>query len=225
MYGNYQDRNGFFHHKVNPVENTSENPSIFTAGPRAIMKFNGTSTNTLKKPKYHSLKKNDNQFYTHAFGPVVRCSHDNMTGLYIARELEEHDMDLPIIRWDDHKNGRDRKYWLHPRDIIFYMSLDKSPFISFLGSLISPLLWLFSIVSYLSPFGDTSGKCMWLYRYITYTISNNYFKKFVGYVGLLLGLIFMFPLYGFRPFTEAFSIYFKDESHPANVELRKIKFL
>ena len=120
QYKEWQDEYGFVHVQKNPNVNGSENGPTFTGGLEVLLAMNG-KTRLEKAPRWDMLKENDVKYRDRAVGEPLHMSHDNISGLYFARELNHHQMDLPIIRWDTTKPGKyERKYWLHPRDMIMY---------------------------------------------------------------------------------------------------------
>lgn len=216
-YKTWQDSYGFIHVQNNPTTNGSENCPLFTAEVELLLRMNG-KTSLTNRPRWEMLKASDTQFLDRATGTPQHFSHDNMTGLYIAKELGLHNMDLPIIRWDSKKEGKyDRKYWLHPRDVIFYGLLSNK----FWGYLLAPLLILFSIDTYTKPYEETSGKCLWFARFGVLSLSDNLFKRSLGKIGLVLGLKLMRHDHGDEAFQNAFGYYFKEYSHPVNQEIRE----
>lgn len=215
-YKNWQDEYGFIHVQENPTVNGSENSPLFTAELELLFKLNNRSALDIA-PKWDMIKENDTKFRDRAIGIPMHFSHDNMTGLYIARELGFHNMELPIIRWDTSKPDKySRKYWLHPRDIIFYNLLKGN----LLGFLLAPILFLIAIHSLLAERGKTSGKCMWFSRFGCLSLSDNGFKAFIGNVGLSISNLLLRREHGSQPFKDVFSIYFVEE-HPVNVEIRR----
>ena len=181
-YKTWQDSYGFIHVQNNPTTDNSENCPLFTAEVELLLRMN-KKANINNKPKWDMLKISDTKFLDRATGTPQHFSHDNMTGLYIAKELGLHNMDLPIIRWDSKKEGKyDRKYWLHPRDIIFYGLLSGKIW----GYILAPLLFLAAMLSYREERGKTSGKAMYFARFGVLSLSKNVFKRFIGIQGLAL---------------------------------------
>lgn len=213
MYSSYQDKYGFIHLHENPTIMDSENGSLFTAASFLLMIMNKTPRDDMRFLDFYKLKKSDTEFYTHADTGVVRCSHDNMTGLHITKALGLHNMELPIIKWD----SRGRKYWLHPRDVIFYSYLSNIPF----SGLLLPLLLLFSLHSFLRPRQETSGKCLWFYRFGVLTLSERSLARLIGKVGLSMGAWLLKREHGDMAFIGVFRIYFTDPNHPVNHEILK----
>lgn len=214
MYRSFQDLRGFIHLNENPGLRESENPALFTAAVFLLIGMNKTPIRTMLRPQYGFLQKSPSHFVTHPDSSVARFSHDNMTGAYIARELDIHNLDLPVARWNV---DSDRKYWMHPRDLIFYGALSNYK----VGLVLLPLLWLMSVPSYVQNRSKTSGKCLWFYRFGILSLSGGFWKRLVGKVGIGIGEVLMRPQHGSQAFIDVFSTYFKNRNHPINIEIRK----
>lgn len=214
MYQNFQDQFGFIHLNENPTNLGSENGPLFTPASYLLMALNNTPNEGMPNPKYYLLKKSSTDFVTEPLSPRFRFSHDNMTGLYIARELGFHSMDLPICRWSV---GEGRPLWYHPRDLIFYAALSNHK----LGLALLPILLVISIFSYKKPKAVTSGKCLWFYRFGVLSLSKSPYKSFIGKVGLGMGELLLKAQHGSKGFLDVFSIYFKNKNHPINKEIAK----
>ena len=219
MYREYQDKYGFIHLHKNPDIFDSENGSLFTAATYLLMALNQTPTLDMQRPMYPLLKLNEVTYVTHPTTYQARFSHDNMTGMYIAKELNIHSEKLPISRWDSKKQSDPvmRKYWKHPRDLIFYSMLQGNLF----GYILAPLLLFMSIFSLIEPANITSGKCLWFYRFGILTLSENPYKRFIGSFGLLMAEKLLKKEHGDKPFISVFGYYFKDKNHPINIEIEK----
>jgi len=213
-YKSWQDLGGFFHLTQSPPIGQSENGPLFTAEVALFAELNNFQISPID---ISNLKLNDVTFTDRYNGKFpAHVSHDNMTGFHCLKALGYTAMDLPIIRWDSVKNGVLRKYWLHPRDVIAFLSLSNALF-----SPLAVLLLLFAMVSYLKPRNETSGKCMWFLRFGVMSVSKNYILKIVGKLGLALGNKLMVKYHGEKPFIDVFSYYFKDENHPCRVEIKE----
>lgn len=218
MYNQWQDQYGLIHSKIHPELTQSENTPLFSSASLLLMRLNGTPMIGMEYPRF-GVFKNNGQFHTYPNGDDNRFSHDNMTGLYIARELGylPEDYELPIARWDSYtrEGAFERKYWLHPRDLIFYSALNNK----FIGN---ALLWFLLVISLGSWFSEgTSGKCLWFYRFGVLTLSNSLYKRSIGKVGLWLGELCMKREHGAEAFIDVFNNYFKDPQHPINQEIVK----
>lgn len=209
-YKDWQDEGGFFHIQHSPSKDGSENGPLFTAEVALFSKLNEFD---LAPIDIENLKVSDVDFRDRFNGSTNHFSHDNMTGLYCLKELGFHNMELPIIRW----NSRGDKYWLHPRDILFY-SILKYKILSPLAMFLIPI----SIVSYIEEQGRTSGKCMWFTRFGTMTLSKNPILSAFGKLGFHIGNFLMKKQHGDKPFQDAFEIYFKNDGHPCREEIRRI---
>lgn len=223
MYKDYQDQYGLIHSQIHPALDQSENTPLFAAASFLLMRINKSSMVGMLSPKFIYFKHRG-QFHTYyPNGTDNRFSHDNMTGMYIARELGylPKSFKLPISRWNSHtrEGAFERKYWLHPRDIIFYSSLSQSALYSSLGTITLPLLLVISLGTWWSE--GTSGKCLWFYRFNTLKLSKNPFKKLIGNVGIKLGELCMRKEHGKNAFIDVFKNYFKDPNHPINQEIIK----
>lgn len=209
-YEDWQDEGGFFHIQINPTKDGSENGPLFTAEVALFSKLNEFD---LAPIDVDNLKVSDTKFRDRYNGIPTHFSHDNMTGLYCLRELGFSSMSLPIIRWD----SNDSKYWLHPRDVIFYLALN--------NKLLSPLTLLLlpiSFLTFLRERGNTSGKCLWFTRFGTMSLSKNLILKAVGKMGLWFGDFFMEPEHGDKPLQDVFSIYFANAGHPCREEAKEL---
>lgn len=213
-YSNWQDLGGLFHLHELPTPDSSENSPTFTAEVCLFSVLNGFE---IKPPLLENLKVSKYDFRDR-FNGTIPChfSHDNMTGLHCMRHLGFTSMELPIIRWDSTGKGILRQYWLHPRDIITYLSLSFA-ILSPLALLLLPI----ALVSYVKPREATSGKCLWFLRFGTMSASKNYILKVIGKIGLAIGNKTMLKYHGENPFEDVFSYYFKDVSHPCRVEIKE----
>lgn len=131
-------------------------------------------------------------------------SHDNMTGLYSLMYYKHSCYSLPIFRW----NGR---YWLHPRDIVFYATLRHIK----LAYFFLPIVYFAAIISCMRAKEITSGKCLAWLRLTT--LKDYHINKYVRWSANLCYKI----CEKLTNFKEAFSFYFKREDHPVNVEWSK----
>lgn len=219
-YKEWQDKYGYVHIQKNPNVDSSENGPTFTGEVEVLLAMNG-KTRLAKAPRWDMLKESEVKFRDRAVGEPLHFSLDNMTGLYLSRELDHHDMELPICRWDTTKPGKyERKYWLHPRELILFSMLSGG-LPSVIGYLLSPLLLLIAAVSFSSERGRTSGKMLWLSRFGCLSVSDNLYKRLFGKLGLVLGHAIMKSDHGDKPFLDAAEIYFQNEGHPIREELEE----
>ena len=128
-------------------------------------------------------------------------SHDNMTGLQC---LEYFYMGMG----DFHAKWNDR-WWLHPRDLIFYGLLAKHRW----AKVLSPLLLLFAYVSVRRERAITSGKCLWFLRFATLESGSGIHNK-IGYLGMKMCEKVMKKYHGDKPWADVFQIYFRNPEHP-----------
>lgn len=215
-YTDWQDYGGFFHVQKYPTRNGSENSPLFTAEVALFAKLNGFE---IVRPVVKNLKVSEVDFRDRMDAKIpCHFSHDNMTGLYCLRELGYFSGSLPIIRWNSTKQGKySRKFWLHPRDVLFFLALSH-PIFSALSLLLLPI----ALVSFLRPREETSGKCLFFTRFGTMSLSKNYILRTVGKIGLAIGEKVMVKQYGEHPYIGMFDYYFKNEGHPCRVEIRKL---
>lgn len=141
-------------------------------------------------------------------------SHDNMTGLQCLNYFYKGRGDF-YAKWND-------RWWLHPRDLIFYSFLAKQK----IGYLLAPLLLLFAYVSVRRERAITSGKLLWHLRFMTLESGSGLHNK-VGYLGLKLCEKILKKQHGEDTFADCYRIYFKNPLHPnrilANELYSKIK--
>ena len=201
MNNNMEDSNSFFDkfgllHTHRGVY--SENGPLFTAHYLML-------NTMLKTGKYGSLKPiiairertwfNPNP--SHDNDENCHFSHDNMTGLYSMCATLGVDYSLPTMKWNN-------RYWLHPRDTIYYNIL-KGRKLFYLGL---PLLYIMARISCSAPEGETSGKCMWWLRLNTLIEMKIHRSK----------ILQAFGRYTLKKVNEdwsdVFSIYFAVEDHP-----------
>lgn len=212
-YSDWQDEGGFFHIQKDPTNDGSENGPLFTA---EVVLFSKLNDFYVLHPDTISLKVSNVDFRDRYEGNIpAHFSHDNMTGLHCLRALGYAYMSLPIIRWNSTKNGDTRKFWLHPRDIIFYTSIRHS-----LLSPLSLLLIPFAIYTFFHKREVTSGKCLWFTRFATMSLSNNLIVKGVGKLGLKIADLMLRKEHGDKPFIDVFNIYFKNYGHPCREEIK-----
>lgn len=126
--------------------------------------------------------------------PDCHFSHDNMTGLYY-HATRDTVQNLPTIRWN-------RRFWLHPRDILFYSIVKKKGSLNFL----IPLLIPFLVVSCLRADKHTSGKLLWFLRGIILL------DKCRNFIIINMVLYFLGD-----KMNDILHTYFKDENHPIHV--------
>lgn len=202
---NYFDEYNLLHAKKDEV---SENGILFLAEYVLLRKLQFGKLNvydiiralqsnivTLSPPRYQANPPERGDHY----------SHDNMTGMYCLSLLTGQDLvkSLPVVRWNS-------RWWLHPRDIAFYLSCKYPKLFIFLA----PILLLSLIVSLMKPKAHTSGRMLWFLRLNTLTIKGYPLAKH-------LLKYYIKDIYSkYRGLDELFSIYFPDPFHPNNVEMR-----
>lgn len=143
----------------------------------------------------------------------VHFSHDNMTGLKcLMYNIYGTEAGTPILKW----NGR---WWLHPRDIIFYSALRLE---GLFGSLLVLLLLPFLLFSLMKPREVTSGKCLWFLRLTTLHMSNCPWLSTVVEPIILITNLLLSIRHGNEPWDDVFSIYFKHPDHPIRGQVREI---
>jgi hypothetical protein len=145
-------------------------------------------------------------------------SHDNMTGLYcLLYIMEGVDMSkLPIMKWNN-------RYWLHPRDIIYYLLLR----IKFnpLRAILTCLLLPFMVHSCLRPREETSGKCLWLLRLVTINLEfNNKWTYYPSTALLFIANTLLSIKHGDEHWIDILYIYFKNTNHPIREQVREIYY-
>ena len=140
-------------------------------------------------------------------------SHDNMTGFKCLHyNLYGTDGHTPILKWND-------RWWLHPRDIIFYLILRLEGLCGFLLLL---LLLPFLLFSLMKRREITSGKCLWFLRLTTLSMSQCPWLSSVATVYILLSNLILSVAHGSEPWDDIFSIYFKNPMHPIREGIREI---
>lgn len=204
--GNFFDENGLLH--VEP-DKPSENGILFAAELYTLSLVNGQAPSvhraydavaaTLMDPRKDWFPANPPQIAT-------RFSHDNMTGLYcLVHNMGGDTTKLPMMRW----NGR---WWLHPRDILFYTAIRQENTI--LASICLLLLIPFLIHSCLRPRGETSGKCLWLLRLCTANISPSPWLHVPSKWLIILANTLLHREHGEKHWQDILNIYFKHPEHP-----------
>ena len=148
------DSDNYIHLHMDPNVNQSENGPLFTAH---INLYQNTNPD-LKAICGYSVLYNKMYFRANRLSSSTHFSHDNMTGLYSLCILGNYYSllrKLPILKWND-------RWWLHPRDICFYL-LCKRRFL-WLSPLFVSVLLLASLHSFAQDKGRTSGKLLWHLR-------------------------------------------------------------
>lgn len=131
----------------------------------------------------------------------MHYSHDCMTGLQCLNFYFKGRGDF-YAKWNN-------RWWLHPRDLIFYSFLAKKK----IGYLLAPLLFLFAYVSVRRERAITSGKCLWFLRFATLESGSGWHNK-IGYLGMKMCEKVMSKFHGEKPWADVFQIYFKNPDHP-----------
>ena len=166
------------------------------------------------RPKwFDSNPAHDNDENTH-------FSHDNMTGLYCLKQMQELErIELPTIRWNN-------RFWLHPRDTIFYSIMHTRK----LAYLFLPIIAIMAWVSCRTERGRTSGKCMWWLRLQTLKLHDNklvswfgekLYKRITNTVKKNHYMHDRESIQFSSPWVDVFSIYFSEADHPVNVKMRE----
>lgn len=140
-------------------------------------------------------------------------SHDNMTGYKCLHyNLYQNDGLTPILKW----NGR---WWLHPRDILFYTILRLEGLCGFVLSL---LLLPFLLSSLMRTRQNTSSKCLWFLRLTTMSMSQCPWLSSIATVYILLSNVILSFRHGSEPWIDIFRIYFRNPNHPIHEQVREI---
>ena len=195
----------------------SENGPLFSAHYNMLCSLLGKPEET-KQPRgiikdkwFDSNPAHDNDENTH-------FSHDNMTGLYfLAMFFVE--WDAPTIKWNN-------RFWLHPRDTIFYSIMNYRK----LSYLFLPIIAIMAWVSCRTERGRTSGKCMWWLRLQTLKLHDNklvswfgekLYKRITNTVKKNHYMHDRESIQFSSPWVDVFSIYFSEADHPVNVKMRE----
>lgn len=140
-------------------------------------------------------------------------SHDNMTGYKCLHyNLYGNDGLTPILKWNN-------RWWLHPRDIIFYLILRLEGLCGFLLLL---LLLPFLLFSLMSVRGNTSGKCLWFLRLVTLSMSQCPWLSTLSTLYILISNLILTFRHGPEPWIDIFKIYFANPMHPIHEQIREI---
>ena len=132
-----------------------------------------------------------------------KCLHYNLYGT---------DGLTPILKWNN-------RWWLHPRDILFYLTLRLEGLCGFLLLL---LLLPFLLFSLMKRREITSGKCLWFLRLTTLSMSQCPWLSSVATVYILLSNLILSVAHGNEPWQDIFRIYFKNPNHPIHEQIREI---
>ena len=202
MYNNYEkfsDQYGLLHVEPNVP---SENGILFLAEYVLLSSRLGKQIPLDKVQLAMSLsewKKNHFQALIPEQGE--HYSHDNYSGLQCLKFFFEGQGEFRA-KWND-------RWWLHPRDLIFYGLLAKHRW----AKALSPLLFLFAYISVRRERAITSGKCLWFLRFSTLESGNGIHNK-NGYLGMKMCEKVMSKLHGEKPWADVFQIYFRNPEHP-----------
>ena len=140
-------------------------------------------------------------------------SHDNMTGYKcLTYNMYGSDGLTPILKWND-------RFWLHPRDIIFYLILRLEGLCGFLLLLSLLPFLLFSLMKRRQV---TSGKCLWFLRLTTLSLSHDPWLSTLADLYLVLTTLILSVAHGNEPWIDVFSIYFKNPDHPIRSQIEEI---
>jgi len=204
---------GYVHAKRGEM---SENGPLFTAEVELCNKIlnndrtglvEGFLNNSTKKGFYDPNPLDDNS-------PTAHFSHDNMTGLYSMATVfgfSGYISSFPVYKWNS-------RFWLHPRDLIFYSLLKGS----FVAKLLLPVLFVMAMVSVKKPRQDTSGKCLWFVRFLTMKYSKCSITNVAGSIFFNAISKMLEKEHGPKPFEDVFSIYFKDKGHPIHARIEEL---
>jgi len=156
---------------------------------------------------------NENTFQANPPEQGEHFSHDNMTGYKCLHyNLYGTDGLTPILKWNN-------RWWLHPRDILFYLTLRLEGLCGFLLLL---LLLPFLLFSLMKRREVTSGKCLWFLRLTTLSMSQCPWLSSVATVYILLSNLILSVAHGNEPWQDIFRIYFKNPNHPIHEQIREI---
>jgi hypothetical protein len=209
MSNSFWDEYGLLH--VQPNE-PSENGILFASEYYALEKIHGQHIYNGENAIV-STHMYDDWYVANPPEKGEHFSHDNMTGLKcLMYNIYGTEQGTPILKW----NGR---FWLHPRDIIFYSALRLEGLCGFLLSL---LLLPFLFVSLMRPRENTSGKCLWFLRLTTMHMSLCPWLSSVAGPMLYLSTFILSIRHGNEPWDDIFSIYFKNPNHPIRDLVREI---
>ena len=162
-----------------------------------------------------SLRSEDSEVQYGANPPEYggHFSHDNMTGYKcLMYNMYGSDGLTPILKW----NGR---WWLHPRDFIFYLILRLEGLCGFLLLLSLLPFLLFSLMSKRQV---TSGKCLWFLRLTTLSLSRDPWLSTLADLYLVLTTLLLTIVHGSEPWIDVFSIYFKRSDHPIRSQIEEL---
>lgn len=188
----FLDKNGFIHTDENPSLSQSENKLMFTALCSIFYHVDPILDEVYLENKF---RRNAHRDWNNG-----SFSHDEMTGLYcLLNDIQ----DLPIIKWEG-------EYWLHPRDIAFYLYCH----FKVLGLIFLPVVTLSMIVSCLQDYKYRNGKRFLRTdgKLLTYLRCKKYNLKMTFWI--CDKIIKNKKLFG--SWDRVFSIYFKNPSHPLN---------
>ena len=181
----------------------SENGPLFTAEYHMIQHLLGKSPdkNRLISAIVDTGTKEDPETYlSHTRATTNHFSHDNMTGLYVLLLMAGMSVKgMPISKWND-------RWWLHPRDLIFYSLMQEKKW----SLVLLPLLYLVSIVSCSSERSRTSGKMLWWLR--LHVLEMRGFRSSRGIIKLCESVMRLRG-HGKNPWLDAAKIYFPSD-HP-----------
>ena len=147
-------------------------------------------------------------------------SHDNMTGLYALCKLADISVaDLPVLKWNN-------RWWLHPRDIVFYtlmkMNGEKLWINIPLGLLYLLILLPASLHSCFQERWRTSGKMLWWTRWNILMLHKSKMISTLSRLSWYVCEKLLKIRHGDKPMTDVVSIYFKEEGHPVKEGIRRI---
>jgi len=204
------DSQGYLHHTT-ALE--SENGILFAAEFYLLTFLLKNDLKGAWVPVGNCLKYSPNGFWydpnpSHKNNHNAHFSHDNMTGLYVLCFLlgfknSKILKTLPTLKWNN-------RYWLHPRDIIFYSILKEKKW-SYIGM---PLLFIMSLISCLRKPANTSGKILWWIRIQTLRMHPSNLIKSIANKMLLIMEFCLTLNHGSAPMKSVFKTYFTVTHHP-----------
>ena len=180
----------------------SENGPLFTAEYYMLQHLLGKSVlqQNILKAIMDTHREGDENYLSHTRATTNHFSHDNMTGLYSLLLMAGGSVEgMPILKWND-------RWWLHPRDTIFYSLMQEKKW----SLVLLPLLYLVSIVSCSSERNRTSGKMLWWLR--LHMLEMRGFRSSRGIIKLC-EIVMRVRGHGKKPWLDAASIYFPSD-HP-----------
>jgi len=148
--------------------------------------------------------------------PDCHFSHDNMTGLYALCKLADISVaDLPVLKWNN-------RWWLHPRDIVFYTLMKEGKWLDLLLLPLFGVLLLAALHSCSTIRGRTSGKMLWWTRWNILMLHKSKRISTLSRLSWYVCEKLLKIRHGDKPMIDVVSIYFKEEGHPVREGIRRI---